>query len=250
MRPLIGISPDTHDGSLIETRSPDERIVYLWDRYIRAVAEAGGAPVILPVLGDPEAIAELAGCLDGLLLAGGDFDVPPEFYGEERKPYTKKIKPDRSRSERAMLERFLESDKAVLGICGGMQLMNVAFGGTLYQDIVEERPGSLEHAQKIAKTEPSHEVVIEDGSILHGIVKSVESCAGCRMEVNSTHHQAVKDLGEGLSASATAPDGVVEAVESKRRRFVVGLQWHPEMLYKEREEAALIFKAFVAACAI
>lgn len=248
MKPLIGITPDTHHQTTcpgpsccIPTRSRQEKMILLGDRYLAAVLDHGGLPVLLPVTEDPKVLRETADRLDGLLLAGGAFDVPPEFYGERPRPGLGRLKPERSRFERALLLEAMKRDLPVLGICGGMQILNVVFGGTLYQDLKRERPGCRDHEQKIPKTRPFHPVTVSRGSRLQRIL------AQTRLLVNSTHHQAVKNLGPGLRASATAPDGVIEAVESESHRFLIGVQWHPEVLYPRQPAQARVFQAFLRA---
>jgi putative glutamine amidotransferase len=243
MKPLIGITPEIDHGQQIQTRSPKERVVYLKDRYLQAVLDHGGLAVILPVTDDPAWIRECARRCDGFVLTGSAFDVPPEFYGDSPRPGLGPTKPERSVFERALLEQALRADQPVLGICGGMQLINVALGGTLYQDITRERPRSRDHQQKIKKTSTSHAVALNPASRLAAIMKA----PGNRIRVNSTHHQAVRDLAPGLVACGLAPDGLIEAIESLGHRLLIGVQWHPELLYEKHPEAARLLRAFIRA---
>lgn len=252
MRPLIGVTPDTHHqdtcpapACCIPTRSKEEKMVLLGDRYLQAILDHGGLPVLLPVTDHPALVREMCARLDGLLLPGGAFDVPPEFYGEKPKPWLGRLKPLRSRFERALLQTALKRDLPVLGVCGGMQIINVVFGGTLYQDILKERPSSNNHEQKIKKTRTSHQVQVMPATILTKIISGSRESEGLRIPVNSTHHQAVKDVGKGLIVCGLAPDGIIEALESPRHRFVLGLQFHPEVLYPRHAYAENIFRAFV-----
>jgi putative glutamine amidotransferase len=223
--------------------------VYLWDRYLQAVLDRGALAVVLPVTDEPAQVRAFAERFDGFILAGGAFDVPAEYYGEEPRPWMGTIKPERSRFERALLQAALKKDKPVLGICGGMQLINVFYGGSLFQDILKERPGSLDHQQKIPKTETSHTVTIAAGTQLQAIMSGRRRRQPLLIRVNSTHHQAVKALGRGLVPAGLAPDGVIEAIESPRHRFLIGVQWHPEMLYEKLPEARRLFQAFIQAAA-
>ncbi len=245
MAVMIGVTPDTHDGSKLKTRVPPERIVYLWDSYLKALIDHGATPVVLPVTGDKKVIRSMLDRLDGFLLAGGNFDVPPSYYGEENKPWLGKLKPERSEFEKALLMGALDRNVPVLGICGGMQILNVAMGGTLYQDIARERPKAREHQQNKKKDSPSHQVVVPPGTRLYKIMTGGKKGDALKVMVNSTHHQAVKELAPGLVVCAEAADGIVEAVESPRHRFALGTQWHPELLYKKQKEQAAIFRAFV-----
>lgn len=243
MRPIIGITPDTDAGKKIKTRSPKERVVYLWDRYLQAVLDHGALAVVLPVTDEAAQVRALAERLDGFILAGGHFDVPPEFYGEKPRSWLGPLKPERSRFELALFREALGRGKPVLGICGGMQLINVALGGTLFQDILRERLQSRDHEQESKKTSTSHSVAIARGSRLAGILRA----PGNRIRVNSSHHQAVKDLGRGLAAAAFAPDGLIEAVELPDAPFVIGVQWHPELLYGHHPDQARLLRALVRA---
>lgn len=247
MKPMIGIPPDTHDGRKLKVRSPEEKIIYLWDRYTQALFDHGAVAVVLPVTDDKKIIRSMLDKLDGVMLAGGNFDVPTGFYGEEPKPWMGRIKPERSNFELALLLGAAKRDLPCLGICGGMQVINVAFGGSLYQDIKNERPQSREHRQKIKKTRTSHQVTITPGTRLHNIASGAKHKSPLRIRVNSTHHQAVKEPGKGIVVNAVATDGLIEGIESARHRFFLGVQWHPEMLYPKHEEQARIFKAFIKA---
>lgn len=209
-RPTILLSPDFEDRR------------YTLDRaYAEAVVQAGGLPLVAPY-GAP--IAELLDLAQGVVITGGAFDIPPSAYGDVSRPGLGPLKEDRTRFEWELLEGALERRLPVLGVCGGMQLLNVVLGGTLIQDIPTERPDALLHEQKNPQDEPSHAIRIQEGSLL---ARAAGRAGEAR--VNSTHHQAVARLGEGLVASAHAPDGVVEAIELPGR-FVLGVQWHPERL--------------------
>ncbi len=205
-----------------------------------AVEQAGGEPWLLPHL-PPERVPSVLEVVDGLLLSGGDFDVPPSFYGEEPR-HVHGVREPRSAFERALVLAARERDVPLLGVCGGMQILTVALGGTLYQDLCEV-PGCLQHQQPHDKRRPHHLVSVEAGTLLATLVGG-----GGDIEVNSTHHQVAKTLGAGVVASATAPDGVIEAVEARGPRFMLGVQWHPEALQHVPAHAA-IYRGLVRAAA-
>jgi putative glutamine amidotransferase len=203
-------------------------------RYCRAVEQAGGRTVLIPLL-DEEELAVFVSNLDGVLLVGGA-DLPPDLYGEEAHPTVRLIERERAEYLIAVARLAVNGQTPVFGICLGQQVMNVARGGTLIQDIPSEVEGALVHRGDGAH----HAVRVVEGSRLAGIV-------GTSLEVNSSHHQAVETLGEGLVVTARSPDGVIEAIELAGERFVVVVQWHPERMLDEPEQRAL-FRAFVEAC--
>lgn len=212
--------------------------------YEESVRRAGGEPWVVDRATDPDDVVRRA---DGLLLTGGG-DVDPSFYGQPKDPTFSAAEEGRDAYELALVRRTLEADRPVLAICRGVQVLNVARGGTLIQDIVSQVPGALRHKLEQPPNEPcalAHEVWMENESVLAGLMGEgggdAESC-----QVNSRHHQALGTLGEGLLAVATAPDGIIEAVEDPTRRFCLGVQWHPENFYRTGEFRAL-FEGFVKA---
>lgn len=212
-RPCIGLTVDL-DGASGEYR--------LSRSYADAVLAAGGLPIPIPHGDSAAAGAYLALC-QGLVVTGGAFDVPPHLYGEERRRSCGLEKPERTRYEWSLCEAAFAGRLPVLGICGGMQLMNVVRGGTLHQDLSEEL-GLGSHEQRQAKELPSHDVRVVPDTLLARLV-------GCEaLPVNSTHHQAVCRAGAGVLVSALAPDRVVEAIEIPDLPFALGVQWHPERL--------------------
>lgn len=241
-RPLIGITPDV--GSLGGASPPGapNRLIQLPERYARAILEAGGLPVIWPLTSAHSAIKETLARLDGLLVSGGNFDIDPAHYGEAAIVALGEVKEDRTRFELELIDLAVKRDAPVLGVCGGAQAINVAFGGTLYQDIASQMPRALEHRQGALRYQGGHPVKIHDGTLLRRIVGRDQ------LEANTTHHQAVKQLGKGLIVNATAEDGVIEGLESKEHTFVLGLQWHPECLTEADASQKKIFGAFISAC--
>lgn len=230
MKPLIGVTSDIDQNgdTLVQTR------------YIRAVRQAGGVPVILPV--GLEAIKEVCDRLDGVLLIGGE-DVDPYLYGEEPHRQLGKVLPERDESELALIKRMADQDKPVFGICRGYQLINVAFGGTIYQDMYAQLSDDLlQHHQLTDLDFAFHSIDIVGDSKL-------AECAGTsEVRVNSLHHQAVKEVHAPLVVTAVAKDGVIEAIESTAHRFMVGVQWHPEAMVKRDDRLSLkLFKKFIEA---
>jgi putative glutamine amidotransferase len=234
MRPVIGITPDVGETAARAGR-PSLPLYTLKQAYADAILAAGGLPVVLPYSEDETAPIETIRICDGLVLTGGAFDIPPELYGARPGDRLGPLKRGRTAYEQRVLRAALDADVPVLGVCGGMQLLAVEAGGTLFQDISDELPGAFDHEQKLDPREPGHPIRILEGTVLEAIV-------GVRdLEVNSTHHQAVKDAGSAR-VSAVSPDMVVEAIELPDR-FAIGVQWHPELL--AGREHLLLYRALV-----
>ncbi len=232
--PVIGVTLDSEE--------PGGYSTFPWyalrENYCGAVAAAGGLPVALPH--HPELAGAYLDHLDGLVVTGGAFDVDPALFGAAERHATVKVKARRTDFELAMIRGALDRDLPVLGICGGAQLLNVALGGTLIQHIPDAVPGCLAHEQPNPRDEPGHEVAPVAATRLAAIVGTA------RFAVNSAHHQAVGDVARGCAAGAYAADGVVEAIEDPRRRFCIGVQWHPEFIISPADAA--LFAAFIEAC--
>ncbi len=211
--------------------------------YVEATRSAGGIPWLLPLFHRdteaPEPREYLDG-LDGLLLSGG-VDVDPARFGEEPLPDLGSVTPERDAIELALTRRALEKDIPVLGICRGAQVLNIAAGGSVYQDINSQVGGVLQHRQTSPRWHPAHTISVTRDTRLLRILGS------SRIGVNSVHHQSVRDLGSGLVVSARAPDGVIEAIESRDASFVVGVQWHPENMAKSSPPMRALFEAFMEA---
>lgn len=234
-RPIIGITLDS------EPAGGWSKMPWyaLRQNYCDAVARAGGLPVPLPH--EPELAADYLAEIDGLLVTGGAFDVDPSLFGASTRHATVKTKDRRTAFEYAITRGAIDADKPVLGICGGQQLMNVVLGGTLIQHIPDEIANALAHEQPNPRTEAGHSVKIVVGTLLHRVVKELE------LPVNSAHHQAVKAVGSGIVVNALAPDGVIEGIEDPRRRFCIGVEWHPEYSISPGDDR--IFDAFIRAAA-
>ena len=228
---LIGVTPSlTEKGNI--TLNQD---------YVDAVFRAGALPVLLPLTEDEAVMREMLCRMDGLLVTGGA-DVGPDVYGEEKLPCCGETEPRRDRFELPLCRMALEKDMPILAVCRGHQVLSCALGGTLYQDIAEQFSPELKHPQYDIPRDKVHEMTVEEGSLLHRITGLT------RFGVNSRHHQAIKVPGAGLKVIAHAPDGLIEAVELPGKRFVLGVQWHPEALSDRYAEAQALFNAFVGAC--
>jgi len=233
-QPVIGLTLDHEPPGGYSKTHP---WYALRENYCEAVAEAGGLSVLLPH--EPERAADYLALLDGLIVTGGAFDVDPALFGATTKHASVSLKARRTAFELAICQSALAKNLPVLGICGGEQLLNVALGGTLVQHIPAEIKNALAHEQPNPRTEPGHAVAIAPGTLLHRVTRMAE------MQVNSAHHQAVKETAPGLVVDAVASDGVIEGIEDPKRRFVLGVQWHPE--YRLSEGDTRIFAAFIQA---
>jgi putative glutamine amidotransferase len=234
MAPLIGIST-----GFAAKGAPGAQVNA---SYLFAVQQAGGVPVLLPPQLSEEASERLFASLDGLLLTGGG-DIQPGRYGEEPAgTNVDSVSLERDALEFAAIDAALERDLPILGLCRGAQILNVCFGGSLHQNIPADHPDSaVNHAVPQPREGPAHDVAVEPGSLLH---RAVQARA---FGVNSRHHQAVKSPGYGMEVVARAPDGVIEGIELVARRFVLGVQWHPEDMAGHFESADRLFTAFVRA---
>lgn len=215
--------------------------------YLSAVIAAGGVPVLLPLGLDEARLLEALGRADELLLAGGE-DMAPALFGEEPLPGLGAVDPERDAAELTLARRALEAGIPLLAICRGIQVLNVAAGGTLFQDIPSQVPGALKHDcfyPAYPRDHIAHTVEIAPGSRLAAVAQ--DAILRSNVPVNSLHHQAVKILGAGLRVVAQAPDGIVEAVEGTGDAWVLGVQWHPEELASGRADMRAIFRAFVEA---
>jgi len=241
-RPVIGVTADLMAPAKNGARRLRETIFTLPQRYCRAIEKAGGAPIILPATVSTAAREQYLERIDGLLVSGGNFDIHPKYYGEKPLKGLGEIKEERTDFELELTSRALKKDMPILGICGGAQAINVCLGGSLYQDILTQVPNAAEHEQGAKKHSGGHHVRIHLGTRLRQIINRTE------LEVNTTHHQAIKALGNQLVVNATAEDGLIEGIESSRHLFVLGVQWHPEVLSPTRRIHAKIFTTFISFC--
>ncbi|MBO4784533.1 MAG: gamma-glutamyl-gamma-aminobutyrate hydrolase family protein [Lachnospiraceae bacterium] len=233
MKPIIGIIP------LV-----DEEKDSLWmlPGYMNGISEVGGIPIMLPLTSDADDIKELLSKVQGILFTGGH-DVNPAIYNEAPINQTVSFCKERDAMESEVLKQVLEIDMPLLGICRGIQFINAYLGGTLYQDIPTQFTSKLNHHhQSPPYDKPVHKVIIKENSRLFSLLKKKS------LEVNSYHHQAVKDLAPGLSVMALAEDGLIEAIEIKDKKFAWAFQWHPEFSYVTDEDSLKIFKEFVSHC--
>lgn len=232
-RPLIGITPGFMH---------DKNRMYIARGYVDGVIKAGGLAVLLPLTNEEGIPEEAADRCDGFLLSGGP-DLDGKLYGEHNYRFNGEINPERDHMEIELAKYAAASGKPVLGICRGIQVLNVAFGGTLYQDIYSQNKDReiLKHSQEAPEWYPVHGVSVEKGSKLR-------ACYGKEtLEVNSFHHQAVKLPGKGLRPVGWSPDGIIEAIEHESHVFAVGVQWHPELMWQHDAEVLRLFEAFVNA---
>ena len=231
LKPIIGI-----------TSNIDATTHSLQNTYIQAVITGGGIPIVIPtgLESDAQQITEL---IDGLIVTGGG-DMDPLLFNEEPVLKLGDVTPERDTIELELVNRMLAADKPILGICRGHQVINVALGGTLYQDIVSQHTAQLlQHNQKAKREHQSHIVHIERGTLLASIA------AAEQIKVNSFHHQALKDVPSPLVISGKASDGIIEAIESTEHHFVIGVQWHPEaLLDKDDQVSVRLFNAYMKAC--
>jgi putative glutamine amidotransferase len=237
MRPLIGIPCHS------DYRAGSGRPVYCNNRaYTHALEHAGAIPILIPLLEDPHALDSLLPRLDGLLLSGGG-DVQPHRYGEDPYPNLEMLDPRLDEIELTLASWALQEDIPTLGVCRGMQLLNVAAGGTLYQDLPDQYPSNIRHCNRdMPRNHLSHRVSIEHGSLIERVLGTSEFWA------NSLHHQAVKVSGKDVYISGHAEDGVAESLEISGYRFMMAVQCHPEEIYQQEPACARLFEAFVQAC--
>lgn len=235
-KPIIGIS-----GSwIIETEYgfAGYKRAYVNDDYVQSVLRAGGIPLILPIVEDLAVIESYIEQIDGLIMSGGH-DVNPILFNEEPSNKLGDILPERDAFDIALIKSCMKAKKPLLGICRGEQILNVANGGTLYQDLSFAPNSSIKHNQKTNYDFATHSVDIEKGSKLYEIL-------GEEILVNSFHHLAVKDVAPDFKIVATSKDGIVEGIEKIGDEFIIGVQWHPEMLSKKYSNMAKLFERLVA----
>ena len=231
-RPLIGLTPSL---------DIEERRVWVRPAYMESVLAAGGLPVILPLTEEEDALREMLNRCDGILLTGGP-DVEPARFGQADPTGTVVTCPPRDATELWLAREALAADKPLLAICRGIQVLNVALGGDLWLDLPSQRPSAIAHRQAAPGSETTHSVRVLPDTPLW------EICGRDSLRVNSLHHQAIRTLAPGLKLMAQAEDGLTEAAWLPGKCFVLGVQWHPELLSAHDEASRAIFRRFAEAC--
>jgi putative glutamine amidotransferase len=233
MRPVIGITTCI-------IKSPKKTYAAVSSNYVYSILKSGGTPVLLPLVEDPEILEDFLTVIDGLLITGGDEGINPQLYGENPVKELGCICPDRDEYEIYLLNGALKKQIPILGICRGMQLLNVAAGGTLYQDIFVQVKNPLGHLPEQMPVDVLyHSVELAENSILRNVFDTE------KLLVNSFHHQAVKRLATSFKATATSEDSIIEAIENPDHDFVVGVQWHPEDLTEKHCHFLKLFENFI-----
>lgn len=234
MKPFIGIT---------STMQTDELSHSISKYNVNAIIQAGGVPVGLPNIMNEADIHQLAEKLDGLYATGG-YDIDPTLFGEEPHPKLGTITPKRDHFEMILFKKMLELNKPLLAVCRGMQILNIAEGGDMYQDIYSQIDRDLlQHSQIAPLDHAAHFVDVKKDSLLHELTGKE------KLKVNTRHHQANRKIPTSLQVSGTASDGIIEAVESTEHKFALGVQWHPENLLEAGDEPSKkIYEGFIAAC--
>lgn len=222
-KPIIGITPDIAENNGINSYA--ELPWYaLRQNYADSVGNAGGIPLLIPY--QYETMDDILDVINGLIIPGGDGDIPPELYGQELESADIILGGMRARFEIELTKRVLERNIPFLGICNGMQILNIALGGDLIQHIPDALDTPIDHKQPTNRGFlKGHPISVVEGSLLSSFAPKKD-----KITVNSNHHQAVGTLGRDLTVSATAPDGIIEAIESTKHKFVIGVEWHPEYM--------------------
>jgi len=237
MKPIIGILSNI--TSPIEQTNTGIEKIYINNSYINAVQKSGGTPLIIPVSTNEDNIRRQIELLDGIIISGG-LDINPILYNEEPINEMGCFHPDIDEFDLISIKIGLELKKPILGICRGIQILNVALGGTLYQDISDIKGSYIKHTQETKPYIGTHSVKVNEDSIL-------SEPLGTELLVNSYHHQSLKDVAKGLVPIAYSKDGVIEAVQMENEKFVVGIQWHPELMVDNDEKMLNLFKRFIDA---
>jgi putative glutamine amidotransferase len=224
----------------------ETRRFYLGRDYSEALEAAGALPVHIPLIPKREYIAAVVEGIDGILLPGCDSDIDPAYYGEDPHPRLGRVVPEKDATDLMVLKEAEQLNLPIFAICFGCQVLNVSRGGSLIQDIESQVPNAIKHSQGKPLERNSHMIAIEGDSILEGLAGKGTASA----KVNSHHHQAIKQLGRDLRVAAKANDGVIEFIEDTRpERFVIGVQWHPELSSATDPLSKAMFETFVAKCA-
>ena len=239
-RPIIGITCSRSVSGRWSDYSLGHFMEFAFDAYSQAVVSCGGAPLLVPISQDKNSLAAICGRIDGLILSGGP-DVNPRLYKEEPRQGLMDVDEAQDRMELELTRLAVAADLPVFGICRGLQVLNVAMGGTLVQDIARQVPKACNHSPRADRGIATHKVRIQPSTRLQSILQRRS------LWVNSKHHQAVNRPASGLTVSAIASDGIIEALEATDRNFVIAVQWHPEGLWQKDASARKLFKALIAA---
>jgi putative glutamine amidotransferase len=244
VRPVVGIPTQTLQSlGGVSAEIPPSWVMS--QRYVIALTQAGAIPYLIPLVDEPT-LRGVYEQLDAVFLPGGA-DIDPASYGLDPSPLCDKTDPARDRVELSLATWAIEEGKPVLGVCRGMQLINVATGGTLYQDLAQQMRGAIKHdyfpfnGRTFARDFLAHEVRVAAGSRLAALMGDGQ------LRVNSMHHQGVRDLGTGLTATAVAPDGLIEALEGDGDAYLMAVQWHPEALTDNDARTRRLFENFIDA---
>lgn len=238
MNPIIGISTNFH--TVDKGKFLGMERIYVNKDYVDAILKSGGTPILLPPVKKTDQLRQYTELCDGFILSGGG-DINPLLFGETPHLKLEEIHSELDLAQWQLTEEILQSQKPLLAICRGVQLLNVVLGGSLWQDISTVDHPTLLHSQNGPRSDKFHWVKIQQGSILGNLF-------GEQLAVNSFHHQCLKDPGKNLKITATAPDGIIEAVEIPGHQFAVGIQWHPEMLLTDSDEMLPLFQKFIECC--
>ncbi|MGE5707113.1 MAG: gamma-glutamyl-gamma-aminobutyrate hydrolase family protein [Bacteroidota bacterium] len=235
-KPLIGIT-----STFVRLNELSEG-VYVHQDYHQAVREAGAIPFVLPLM-DEDTFCEALDRCDGVIFSGGE-DVDPKYFGADPHRGLGNVFPLRDRLEILAMRRLKTQDKPMLAICRGVQVLNVAFGGTLIQDLPSQRPDAMQHMQKAARHHDTHWVDVLEGTKLYQVLGQT------RVRTNSLHHQAIDEVAPGFRLCGTAGDGTIEAIEDVASRFILGVQWHPESMASHDPVMKGLFSSFVEAATV
>jgi len=238
MKPLIAITCSRGVGGAWGQSSPGHLMDFTYEEYSRAVEDVGGAPLLIPVSQSQDTLETILGRVQGVVLSGG-VDINPKRYGEQPLSGMGQIDEDRDIMELNAVKMAFEKDLPILAICRGIQTLNVSLGGNLFQDIHGQVKNSFLHSQNAPKNVLTHAIRIEQGTLLHKVTGKK------KIWVNSKHHQAVKDVAPGFRIGALSEDGIIEAIEHPSKRFVLGVQWHPEGTFREDMYSKKLFRAFI-----
>ncbi len=240
MRPVIGVTPDFNPGDQ-KDMGGKEPTYFLRARYLNAIQALGGIPLVLPVSSNTPTLRQILAGVHGLMVTGSGSDLDPRCYRERQRFPFRRMSQLRADLELGIINLAYRANVPILGICGGMQSMNVALGGTLFQDIHSQISSALPHQPPYPAIKVAHAIQVAPHTVLRKITRKAI------IAVNSSHHQSIKSVAPSLISTALASDGVIEAIEAPSRTFFLGVQWHPEFLYDRDPIQRRLFSAFMKA---